>query len=279
VELLVPRKGTSADLVKMAAENAAETLTALRARWQADTNKQSEALAELQQALSLPNPLNKIECYDISNIQGTASVGSMVVFEQGVPSKSNYRHFNIKTVVGPDDFASMEEVLTRRFRRWRTIHEDDTPGKKVDEAFSILPDLLIVDGGKGQLGRAVKILAEFDLQDKVPVVGLAKQQEELFLPGKSGSILLPRHSQALYLVQRVRDEAHRFGITTHRKKRTKIGLASRLDSIPGIGPNRRKALLRHFGSIEAIQEASLDQLTAVKGITLPVAKALKSGLE
>ncbi len=279
VELLVPRKGISADLVKMAAENAAETLTSLRARWQADTNKQSEALAELQQALGLVNPLNKIECYDISNIQGTASVGSMVVFEQGVPSKKNYRHFNIKTVIGPDDFASMEEVLIRRFRRWRTIHEDDTPGKQVDEAFSILPDLLIVDGGKGQLGRAVKILEEFDLQEIVPVVGLAKQQEELFLPGKSQSILLPRHSQALYLIQRIRDEAHRFGITTHRKKRTKIGLASRLDSIPGIGPTRRKALLRYFGSIDAIQEASLDQLTAVKGITLPVAKALKSGLE
>ena len=279
VELLVPRKGTSADLVKMAAENAAETLTALRARWQADTNRQTEALAELQQALELSNPLNKIECYDISNIQGTASVGSMVVFAQGVPDKKNYRHFNIKTVIGPDDFASMEEVLSRRFRRWRTIHEDDTPGKKVDEAFSILPDLLIVDGGKGQLGRAVKILEEFDLQEVVPVVGLAKQQEELFLPRRSKPVILPRHSQALYLVQRIRDEAHRFGITTHRKKRTKIGLASRLDSIPGIGPTRRKALLRHFGSIEAIQEASLDQLTAVKGITLPVANALKSGLE
>ncbi len=279
VELMVPRRGKSADLVKMAAENASETLLALRARWQADTNKQSQALTELQQALGMEKPLNKIECYDISNIQGTASVGSMVVFELGVPSKKNYRHFNIKTVIGPDDFASMEEVLSRRFKRWKLINEDDTPGKKVDEAFSILPDLLIVDGGKGQLGRAVKILSDFNLQNQVQVVGLAKQMEELFLPGKSKSVLLPRHSQAIYLVQRIRDEAHRFGITTHRNKRTKVGLASRLDAIPGVGPTRRKALLRHFGSIEEIGQATLEQLTSVKGITLAVAKNIKSVLE
>lgn len=279
VELMVPRRGKSADLVKMAAENASETLLALRARWQADTNRQSQALAELQQALGMDKPLNKIECYDISNIQGTASVGSMVVFELGVPSKKNYRHFNIKTVIGPDDFASMEEVLTRRFKRWKLITEDETPGKKVDEAFSILPDLLIVDGGKGQLGRAVKILTEYNLQNQVQVVGLAKQMEELFLPGKNKSVLLPRHSQALYLVQRIRDEAHRFGITTHRNKRTKVGMASRLDAIPGVGPTRRKALLRHFESIEEIGRASLEQLTSVKGVTLAVAKNIKSALE
>jgi excinuclease ABC subunit C len=279
VELLVPREGTSSDLVKMAAENAAETLNALRTRWEADTNKQAVALSELQQALTLPVPLNKIECYDISNTQGTASVGSMVIFSQGVPDKKNYRHFNIKTVQGPDDFASMEEVLTRRFKRWQTYREETDPGKKVDEAFAILPDLLIVDGGKGQLGRAVKILDQFGLSEAVPVVGLAKREEELFRPHTSDPVILPRHSQALYLVQRVRDEAHRFGITTHRKKREKIGLASRLDAIPGIGPSRRKALLRYFGSIEAIQEASLEQLTAVKGITIAVANALKTGLE
>lgn len=279
VELMVPRRGQSADLVKMAAENATETLSALRARWQADTNKQSQALSELQQALGLERPLNKIECYDVSNIQGTASVGSMVVFELGVPNKKNYRHFNIKTVVGPDDFASMEEMLSRRFKRWKLNEEDDTPGKKVDEAFSILPDLLIVDGGKGQLGRATRILQEFGLLQQVQVVGLAKQMEELFQPGKSKSVLLPRHSQALYLVQRIRDEAHRFGITTHRNKRTKIGLTSQLDAIAGVGPTRRKALLRHFASIEEIRHASLEQLTAVKGITLAVAKNIKSQLE
>ena len=207
VELLVPREGTSSDLVKMAAENAAETLSSLRTRWEADTNKQSQALGELQQALSIEVPLNKIECYDISNTQGTASVGSMVTFTQGVADKKNYRHFNIKTVEGPNDFASMEEVLTRRFKRWKLYQEEQAPGKKVDEAFAILPDLIIIDGGKGQLGRAVKVLDEFDLTQKVAVVGLAKREEELFRPENPIPVILPRHSQALYLVQRVRDEA------------------------------------------------------------------------
>lgn len=279
VELLVPRRGANRDLVSMAAENATETLNSLRARWQADTLKQAEALSELQAALDLPNPLNKIECYDISNIQGTASVGSMVVFEQGVPSKKNYRQFNIKCVDGPDDFASMEEVMNRRFKRWQSSEEENSPGKKPDPAFALLPDLLIVDGGKGQLGRAVQVLQEFGLMDRVPVVGLAKQQEELFRPGLAESVLLPRHSQALYLIQRIRDEAHRFAITAHRKKRTKIGLASRLDSIPGVGPNRRKALLMKFESIEAIKEASIEELAAVKGITLQVARSIKASLE
>ncbi len=194
VELVVPRQGTPQELVDMATENAVETLRALRAQWEADKNKQSEALAELQQALQLKEPPNRIECYDISNTQGTASVGSMVVFEQGVPSKKHYRHFNIQSVDGPDDFASMEEVLTRRFNRWLSAQEDRAPGKKIDPSFAFLPDLLIVDGGKGQLGRAVSVLERFNLLGRVPVVGLAKQQEELFLPGRGQSLLLPRHS-------------------------------------------------------------------------------------
>lgn len=279
VELLVPREGVTHELVAMAAENAADTLTSLRARWQADTHRQAEALTELQTALGLPHPLNKIECYDISNTQGTASVGSMVVFEQGVPSKGNYRQFNIKGVQGPDDFASMEEVLIRRFKRWQAAEDEDAPGKKPDPAFAVLPDLLMVDGGKGQLGRAVKVLEGYGLAERVPVVGLAKQQEELFRPGMEESLVLPRHSQALYLIQRVRDEAHRFAITAHRKKRTKLGLASRLDAIPGVGPARRRALLVHFGSIEAIRTASLEQLAEVKGVTESVARAVKAGLE
>jgi excinuclease ABC subunit C len=279
VELLVPREGVTHELVAMAAENAADTLTSLRARWQADTHRQAEALTELQTALGLPHPLNKIECYDISNTQGTASVGSMVVFEQGVPSKGNYRQFNIKGVQGPDDFASMEEVLIRRFKRWQAAEDEDAPGKKPDPAFAVLPDLLMVDGGKGQLGRAVKVLEGYGLVERVPVVGLAKQQEELFRPGMEESLVLPRHSQALYLIQRVRDEAHRFAITAHRKKRTKLGLASRLDAIPGVGPARRRALLVHFGSIEAIRTASLEQLAEVKGVTESVARAVKAGLE
>ena len=280
VEIQVPRQGQPQELVLMAAENARETLSALRIQWEADTNRQSEALAELQQALNLTNPPNKIECYDISNTQGTASVGSMVVFEQGVPAKSNYRRFNIKTVEGSDDFASMEEVLTRRFRRWQAAQEKkEIPGEKIDPAFSILPDLLIVDGGKGQLGRAVSVLEHFSLSGKVPVVGLAKQQEELFVPNRSHSLMLPRHSQGLYLVQRIRDEAHRFAITAHRKRRTREGLASRLDKVSGIGPARRKALLSRFGSIDRILAASLDEITTVPGITTELAQRLKSELE
>ncbi len=280
VELLVPQdEGAGQDLVKMASENAQETLSALRAQWEADTNKQSTALAELQQALVLPEPPNRIECYDISNTQGTAAVGSMVVFEQGVPSKKLYRRFNIQSVEGPNDFASMEEVLTRRFRRWQGAQEEkNRTGAKVDESFAFLPDLLIVDGGKGQLSRAVAVLERFDLFDKVPVAGLAKQEEELFLPGQSQSLLLPRHSQGLYLLQRIRDEAHRFAITAHRNRRTKAGLASTLDSVPGIGPIKRKRLLAHFGSLDKIKEASVEELTAIQGVTRTDAEMLKTQL-
>jgi len=279
VEISVPRRGQRKELVKMAAENAAETLAALQAQWQADKHRQTQALGELQEALGLSNPPNRIECYDISNTQGTAAVGSMVVFEQGVPKKKHYRHFNIRSVQGPDDFASMEEVLTRRFNRWKAVQEiADVPGKKPDQSFGMLPDLLLVDGGKGQLSRAVTVLEHFDLLDKIPVAGLAKQNEELFIPGRSNSILLPRQSQGLYLIQRVRDEAHRFAITSHRKLRTKEGLASRLDAVPGIGPARRKLLINHFGSVHDIQDASLDELTAVQGITPKLAEAIKAYL-
>ncbi len=279
VELSVPKSGTAQELVAMATENAVETLQALRSQWEADKNKQTQALTELQQSLNLAEPPNRIECYDISNTQGTASVGSMVVFEQGTPSKNLYRHFNIKTVVGPDDFASMEEVLTRRFKRWQSAQEKQQVGVKPDPSFSVLPDLLMVDGGKGQLGRAVAVLENFGLAQSVPVVGLAKQQEELFRPEKSDSIILPRHSQGLYLIQRIRDEAHRFAITAHRKARGKIGVASRLDSIPGIGPKRRKALLEKFGDFESIRQATLEELMQVPGVNEDIARAIQAGLE
>jgi len=279
VEIFVPKTGQPRELVQMATENATETLQALRAQWQSDTHKQEQALAELQQALNLPEPPNRIECYDISNTQGTAIVGAMVVFTQGVPDKKLYRKFNIESVIGaPDDFASMEEMLTRRFRRWRGAQEAETePGSKPDASFSFLPDLVIIDGGKGQLGRAVSVLEKFELFGKVPVVGLAKQQEEIFFPYKSESLMLPRHSQALYLVQRVRDEAHRYGITAHRKKRQKLGMASQLDAIPGIGPARRKALLKHFGSVNKIREATLEELKVV--VPEDAANSIKAHLE
>ncbi|HSO11104.1 MAG TPA: excinuclease ABC subunit UvrC [Anaerolineales bacterium] len=279
VEFFVPNEGQPHELVQMATENAAETLQALRAQWQADTHKQEQALAELQESLKLPEPPNRIECYDISNTQGTAIVGAMVVFTQGVPDKKLYRRFNIENVVGaPDDFASMEEMLMRRFRRWKSAQETaNQPGAKNDASFSFLPDLIIIDGGKGQLGRAIQVLEKFELMDKVPVVGLAKQQEEIFFPHRSDSLLLPRHSQGLYLVQRIRDEAHRYGITAHRNKRQKLGMASQLDTIPGIGPSRRKALLKHFGSVDKIRDASIEELKAV--VPENAAHAIKVHLE
>ena len=280
VRLLVPRKGEKKALIKMAAENAAENLAALRAQWQADRHRQTKALAELQEALGLERIPNRIECYDISNTMGTAITGSMVVFEQGVPNKAHYRRFNIRSVSGnPDDFASMEEVLKRRFRRWqaaKSVQKD--PGKKTDRSFSSLPDLLIVDGGKGQLGRAVKVLEAYQLQGKVFVVGLAKQHEELFLPGRPDSIRLPRKSEGLFLLQRIRDEAHRFAITAHRKRREKAGMASTLDAIPGIGPARRKALLSQFGSVDAIRNASVEEIAAVPKMNRKLAGIIKEHL-
>ncbi|MCP4141162.1 MAG: excinuclease ABC subunit UvrC [Chloroflexi bacterium] len=280
VEMRVPRRGQSRHLVQMATENATETLKSLRAQWQADTHKQEQSLAELQKAFKLKDPPNRIECYDISNTQGVATVGSMVVFTQGVPDKKLYRRFNIRSVTGPDDFASMEEALTRRFKRWEAAQvETSKPKKASDASFSFLPDLLIVDGGKGQLSRAVEVLEKFDLMDKVPVVGLAKREEEVFFPNNPQSILLPRHSQGFYLVQRIRDEAHRFAITAHRKQRNKIGMTSALDVIPGIGPAKRKSLLQHFGSLDKIRLASVDELAAVSGINIALAETIKANLE
>jgi excinuclease ABC subunit C len=279
IKMLIPKRGQKRQLVQMAAENAAETLGALQAQWEADTHKQEQALAELQKYLELSEPPNRIECYDVSNTQGTAITASMVVFEQGVPKKAHYRRFNIRTVSGPDDFASMEEALRRRFHRWQAARETaEQPGKKPDRSFASLPDLLIVDGGKGQLSRAVKILEEYGLRERVPVAGLAKREEEIFVPGKTRSILLPRKSEGLYLVQRVRDEAHRFAITAHRNRRSKLGLASQLDAIPGVGPVRRKALLSYFGSIDAIRKASVEELSAAPKMTADTAQAVKAHL-
>jgi len=281
VVLKVPRRGKKRELVQMAAENAAETLAHLRARWQADESKQSEGLADLQQALNLPEPPLRIECYDISTLQGTHTVGSMVVFVKGVPRKSDYRRFRIQMVKGQDDFASMQEVLRRRFQRMRDAgyRLEESPGKKEKyNAWSLVPDLIIVDGGKGQLNAALAVLDEFDLRDAIPIVGLAKREEELFVPDRPEPVILPRDSQGLFLVQRIRDEAHRFAVEYHRKLRSKRGIASQLDEIPGIGPRRRQMLLKTFGSIEAIRAASVDELAAVPGMTRRVAEQIKSFL-
>jgi excinuclease ABC subunit C len=285
VQITVPKRGNKRDLVKMAQENADEALRMMKAQWEADQTKQEQGMGELQEALDLPRIPNRIECFDISTTQGTAIVASRVMFVQGSPRKSEYRKFNIRSVThsGPDDYQSMREALTRRFGRYVNAVENPTPslpGKPDrDETWRLLPDLLLIDGGKGQLGVAVEVLAEFNLTDRVPVAALAKQFEELFLPGNSQSIILPRQSQALYLVQRVRDEAHRFAITSHRQRRQKIGMASTLETIPGIGPKKRKALLKAFdNSIDAIRKADVDQLMTVPGITLELAETIKEML-
>ncbi len=278
VRITVPHTGVDRELVAMAAENAAETLKSLRAQWDADSARQVEALAEVQKSLDLPNPPARVECYDISNIQGTAVVASMVVFDQGVPNKAHYRRFQVRCVEGePDDFASMREVLHRRFARWKGP-ETEQVGRRKDPSFSVLPDLLLVDGGKGQLAEAVKVLDEFGLTDRVPAASLAKQEEEVFRPGRKTSIRLPRDSKGLFLLQRIRDEAHRFAITYHRNVRARIGLASRLDAIDGIGPKRRKQLLTAFGSLEAIRGAPVEELMKIKGITREVAERLRGEL-
>lgn len=278
VELRVPARGPQRDLVKLAAENAAETLAGLRAQWEADRSKHVQALAELQQALGLAAPPNRIECYDISNLQGTAAAGSMVVFEQGAPNRKLYRRFNIKTVEGQDDFASMEEVLRRRFRRWRNGQEEPRkPGEKPDLAFGLLPDLVIVDGGKGQLGRAVQVARDAGIED-LPIVGLAKAHEEIYRPGESHPILLARGSHGLHLIQRIRDEAHRVALSQHQTRRRRTGLASTLEQIPGVGPSRRRALLKAFGDVERIRQAPVEELMGVPGISRQIALRVKAGL-
>ena len=276
VKLHVPQRGREKELVQMAAENAAETLASLRAQWMVDEGRSVEALAQLQEHLGLDEAPTRIEGYDISNIQGTAATGSMVVFVKGMTRKSDYRRFRIRTVEGADDYAMMQEVLRRRFKR--AIEGKTEAEAKSGDVWTILPDLIIIDGGKGQLNAALEVLEEHGLKDEVAAIGLAKKQEEIFLPDRSDPIVLPRDSQGLYLLQRIRVEAHRFAIGYHRKLRTKKSLASVLEEIPGIGPKRRQALLKHFGSIEAIRQASVEELAAAKGMTKKAAKMVRENL-
>jgi excinuclease ABC subunit C len=283
VTIQVPRRGQKKELVQMAATNAEDTLATMRQQWAADRTKHVQAMAELQEHLKLPGPPARIECYDISHTQGAQTVASMVVFVQGAPRKSDYRRFNITTVTN-NDYGAMQEVLRRRFQRYKEaaageLHDENQIGKKKDTAWALLPDLLIVDGGKGQLAMAIEILREFGLEDEVPLAGLAKREEELFVPGQTRPIFLDRRSEGLYLVQRVRDEAHRFANTGHRKRRSKVGTASILDSIPGIGPKRRKALLTQFGSLDALRNATMEEIASVPGIPVEVAESIKAHLD
>lgn len=267
VYLNVPHTGPGRELLNLAATNAAETLRMLKAQWEMDQHRSESALTELQERLNLPRTPVRIECYDISTTQGVEVVGSMVVFEHGVAKKGHYRRFKIRTVTGQDDFASMREVLTRRFDRWRRISGGELKGTRGSQAWTLLPDLLVVDGGKGQLAVAVEVLKAFELEDKVAAVGLAKRHEEVFQPNRRVPHLFDPSAPAILLLRRIRDEAHRFAITYHRQRRRKVGLASQIDDIPGIGPVKRRELLKHFGSLHAIQTASKEQLMEVKGIS------------
>jgi excinuclease ABC subunit C len=247
----------------------------LKAQWEADQHRSENALSQLEEALDLPSPPVRIECYDISTTQGVEVVGSMVVFEHGTPKKSHYRRFKIRTVKGQDDFASMREVLTRRFDRWRRLTDGALKGVRGSQAWLKLPDLLVVDGGKGQLSMALEVLDQFDLRERVPAVGLAKREEEIFVPGRPRAVRLDPASAGLLLLRRIRDEAHRFAITYHRKRRRKRGLRSQLDAIPGIGPVKRRRLLKHFGSLHAIQNASVEELSEVQGISVVLADEIR----
>ncbi|MBI2887434.1 MAG: excinuclease ABC subunit UvrC [Chloroflexi bacterium] len=291
VALRVPQRGEKKRLLAMAEENARETLQQLHVRWLADTGKTAAALTELQDMLDLPRLPRRMECYDISNISGAAAVASMVVFEDGRSKPAEYRRFRIKTVAGVDDYAMMQEVLRRRFKRAKEalagraaqeLLEDEEEGEverplrvSSGSSWAALPDLVVIDGGRGHLNAATEVLRELDVPF-LPICALAKQQEEVFLPHVAESVLLPAASQGLYLLQRIRDEAHRFAITYHRQVRSQAAVASILDQVPGIGPRRKKALIQRFGSVKAAREAPLEEIASVVGMTVALAKKVKA---
>jgi excinuclease ABC subunit C len=286
VEIRVPERGEKRKLVEMVAENAIRGFEQLKVKWLADTDTLESAMEEIQERLNLPRMPRRMECYDISNIQGNTPVGSMVVFENGVSKPSHYRRFKIKTVEGIDDYSMMKEMLRRRFQRLGrnnnavepTDHESPgEEGRKQNQTWGIIPDLVLIDGGKGHLHAVVEVFLELGI-DNVPLASLAKQQEEIFVRDTPESIMLPRSSPSLFLVQRLRDEAHRFAITYHQKSRTKKGMQSAMDLVPGIGPKRRRILIRKFGSVKGVKEASLEELAAVPGMTTTLAQKVKEFL-
>jgi excinuclease ABC subunit C len=273
VRLHVPRRGEKRALLQTATDNAKEAFTRHKLKRSSDFNARSRQLRQLQTALGLEAAPLRIECFDISNTGPAEAVGSMVVFEDGLPKRSDYRRFSIKWTSGPDDVAMMGEVIRRRFYRLRTEDEPEPKNRK----FAYPPNLVVIDGGKGQLNRAVEELDELGVDD-LEVVALAKRMEEVFVPGRSDPIVIPRNSEALYLLQQIRDEAHRFALTYHQLRRGKRMTQSVLDGIPGLGEVRRKRLLRQFGSVKRLRQASLDEISDVKGVTRPVAEAVYSAL-
>lgn len=311
VRVSAPKQGEKRKLIELANGNAREVLERLRQQWLADEARTTGAVVELQEVLDLTQLPNRIECYDVSHVQGTNQVASMVVFENGQPKRSAYRRFKIKHEHGSNDVLSMQEVIGRRFRRaltgqlrragelgsWETSEETRADGQTQDGqvngaveheqepegGWAEMPDLVIIDGGKPQLNAALEILDTMEITE-LPIIGLAKENEEVYVrersTGRAGvdPVLLPRTSQAMYLVQRIRDEAHRFAITYHRAVRGRTGLRSALDEVQGIGPKRKRELLRRFGSVKGIRGATLEELAAVPGMTLKQARVLKSSL-
>jgi excinuclease ABC subunit C len=271
VDIRVPRTGSKKQLVNIVAENARQCLEQLKIKKIATPRVLEAALAEIQRELHLPRPPSRMEGYDISNIQGMAAVGSMVVFDEGRPKPTHYRRFQIKTVTGADDYAMLQEVLRRRFKHFKS-GDTAMPG-----TWTVTPDLVLIDGGRGQLNAAVSAMNETDA-GSVPAASLAKENEEIFITQEAKSIVLPRSSPALQLLQRLRDEAHRFALSYHRKVHKRKSFASALDGIPGIGPKRKQALLRHLGSVQAIRETSVEELTVTKGMNQNLAKKIKEYL-
>ncbi|MDP6862091.1 MAG: excinuclease ABC subunit UvrC [Acidimicrobiales bacterium] len=271
VEIRIPQRGHKRALHETATKNARESFTRHRLKRGTDHNSRAKALEELQRYLELPNAPLRIECYDMSHLQGTDYVGSMVVLEDALPRKSEYRRFKIRDVEGNDDFAAMEEVLSRRFKNY--LDERESPSTEATK-FAYPPQLLVVDGGKGQLAVAVRVLESMGLSEEIPVVALAKQFEEVFLPGRREPLEVPRGSEALYLLQRIRDESHRFAIAYHRQLRNKRMTRSVLDDIAGLGAARRKRLIKEFGGVRKVQQASLEDLLALSWLPNPVAVAV-----
>ncbi len=267
VELHAPQRGSKKKLLEMALTNAELALQQARQQWLQKKAQQEAVLTSLQEVLGLPSPPRRVEAYDISNFQGYAPVGVMVVLKEGKPSKSDYRRFSIKYLPeSPNDFAMMKEVVTRRLQE----------AQKGNPKFAELPQLMLIDGGKGQLNAALEAMREVGLQ--VPAIGLAKRFEEIYLPGRSEPLILPKDSPALHLLQAVRDEAHRFAVEYHRKVRIKRSTSSVLDEIPGVGPKRKQALLKHFGSVKRLKEASVEEIEAVPSITRKVAQTIYAEL-
>jgi excinuclease ABC subunit C len=273
VVFAVPERGAKRKLMDTVAQNARDHFQRHKLKRASDFGARSRALAELGALLGLEQAPLRIECYDVSNLGPTDKVGSMVVFEDGLPKRSDYRRFEIRGVPGQDDFASMEEMLGRRFARLRKDRDADPSRRR---RFSYPPALIVVDGGRGQLSVATKVLAEEGLH--IPAIGLAKRLEEIYFPDRPDPLLIPRGSEALFVLQHLRDEAHRFAISYHREKRAKRALASPLDDVPGVGPGRKKALLKRFGSLARLSRASVDEIAATPGVGRGVAQAVHERL-